>query len=378
MAIDYKQFSESVDTGIKATKSYTKFMFMYYNEEGKRKTKVVNYAKKKGWNKKDCIKQARKDYDKFTESVDTATGGNYTSDTKLNVIAEDYFKLDRKQTKWTEELKRIYTLYIEKGLGKQSVDKVTLNKINQLKVDLLDGTLSASKKTAAKGASNRQVNKIIVQCLIPVLKYAKDNGAIQNVPTFKKLEQDDKKEVTNAKEKIQVLYKEIMTRYADQPYYRAMFMLLFYGRRWGEVRDLHTGDIDWQKGTYNITVSKGASGKKRKQTFPLPVEVATSLQELTPDTGLVFASPKTGKAPWTPKKQLAKIKTAAGVEELTIHYFRHLLATAVMEEGGTAVAAAAMLGHTNTQTTERYYATLDTQKGAEKGLGQLEHIIDID
>ena len=108
------------------------------------------------------------------------------------------------------------------------------------------------------------------------------------------------------------------------------------------------------------------------------MEVATALQDLAPDTGLVFASPKTGKAPWTPKKQLEKIKTATCVEELTIHYFRHLLATAVMEEGGTAVVASAMLGHTNTQTTERFYATLDTQKGAEKGMGQLEEIIDID
>ena len=234
MAVDYKEFTEQIDIGIKATKSYTKFFFMY-RPEGSRnmKRKVKNYSKQKGWSKKDCIKQAKADYTKFCESVDTATGGNFTSDTKLNVIAEHYFKYDRKQTKWTAELKRIYELYIEKTLGSLAVDKVTLNRINQLKVSLLEGTVSASKKTKANGASGRTVNKIIVQCLTPVLKYAKDNNAIQNVPSFKKEEQSEKKEVTNAKEKLQLLHKDIMTRYADQPYYRAMFLLLFYGRRWG-------------------------------------------------------------------------------------------------------------------------------------------------
>ena len=372
MAIDYKQFTEQINTGIKSTKDYQKFIFMYWID-GKRKTKSVNYTKKKGWPKKDCIKQARREYDKFVEIVNTASGGNITEETKLNTVAEQYFKYERKQTKWTAELKQIYKLYIEPSkLGNLPVKDITLNRINQLKVAMLEGTISASKKTKNKGSSNTSVNKVIVQCLIPVLKYAKNNGAIQNVPEFKKLEQSSKKKVTNAKDKIQTLYAEIMSRYSDQPYYRAMFLFVLYGRRWNEIATLHTDDVDFEKQTYTIRAENSKTNKTI--TYTLPIDIAIALQELAPDKGLVFYVG--GKKVWTPKKQLAKIKEATGIPELTMHYFRHILATSLLEQGSNVAVASAMLGHSNTETTNRHYATLDTAKHTEKGVGQITEIID--
>ena len=237
---------------------------------------------------------------------------------------------------------------------------------------MLEGEASASKKTKENGASNRTINKVIVQCLVPVLKCAKNNGAIQNVPEFKKLEQSDKKEVTNAKVKIQTLYAEIMTRYTDQPYYRAMFLFVLYGRRWNEVATLHTDDIDFEKQTYTIRAENSKTNKSI--TYTLPVDIAIALQELAPDKGLVFYVG--GKKVWTPKKQLEKIKEATGIEELTMHYFRHILATSLLEQGGNVAVASAMLGHSNTETTNRHYATLDTTVHTEKGVGQLIEIID--
>ena len=92
-------------------------------------------------------------------------------------------------------------------------------------------------------------------------------------------------------------------------------------------------------------------------------------------TGLVFKSPITGKELYTPKKQLEKIRMLSGIEQLTMHYFRHILVSAMGEIGVSATIMSASLGHTNLQTVTDYYLTVNHTRGSQQANEALDMII---
>lgn len=372
MAINTKEFCEKVSTGIKATKDYKRFFFtLTYN--GKKKRKVLDFTRK-GWNKKDCIKEARKAYIDFEDEV-MDDGGLFTADTKLNTIKEAYFEHEaRGSEQYNETRKRNYELYIEPSLGNLAVSKISLNMMNQIKTAMLKRGQTRQTKNGCKA---KTINEVLVNTLLPILRYAEANGAIDRVPVFKKLKSDTtKKRVTNATETLAKLYNAIMTRYADDPYYRSMFLLALYGRRWGEITKLHTDNIDLDAGTY--TIPDEDSKIDEWLTFALPEPLKYALIDLAPDDGLVFR--KIGQADdakiWTPKKQVAKLKDDVGLDKLTMHYFRHIVSTALLEMGETSAVAAATLGHKTTATTEKYYATLHSEKSTGKAIEAISEVIE--
>jgi len=370
MAIDTKEFTEKVATGIKATSDYKKFFFSLIFE-GKRKRKILDYSRK-AWNKRDLIKEAKKAFIDFEDEVINQSGTNLHSDTKLDVIAAEYFKNETADTRWNKERQRNYELYIKEPLGNLAVSQITLNKMNEIKI-----AMQKEGKTpqTANGCSATTINNVLVLTLMAILKYAQDNNAIDKIPAFKKLKsKPQKKKVQNGTETLAKLYSAIMSRYADDPYYRAMFLFALYGRRWNEIATLTTNDVDLERGVYHIRAENSKIATEK--TFTLPQPIIDALIELSPDNGLVFKSPKTGAKPWIPKKQITKLKEDTDIEDLTMHYFRHVVSTALIEMGETSAVAAATLGHSNTGTTERYYATLNNQKSSSKAVDAVSTLID--
>ena len=86
---------------------------------------------------------------------------------------------------------------------------------------------------------------------------------------------------------------------------------------------------------------------------------------LSSKDGLVFKSPITGKTLSTPKKQLLKIKQLSGIDELTMHYFRHILVSAMGEMGTASTILSAALGHTNLNTVNQFYLSANYTKGSQ-------------
>ncbi len=74
---------------------------------------------------------------------------------------------------------------------------------------------------------------------------------------------------------------------------------------------------------------------------------------------IVFASPLTGKELSSPRWQLEKIKKVTGIEELTMHYFRHILVSALGSAGVPAQVLSASLGHQHSGTVTSFYQTVD-------------------
>ena len=63
MAVDRKQFTELIDTGIKANADFTKF-YISFKLNGKITQRTVNYSTK-NWDKRTKIAQIKKNYKLF-------------------------------------------------------------------------------------------------------------------------------------------------------------------------------------------------------------------------------------------------------------------------------------------------------------------------
>lgn len=225
------------------------------------------------------------------------------------------------------------------------------------------------------GCSPRTIRKVLLQVLKPILEYGHRNGALKHIPKIDVPKKPRKKSVKGATEKLSVLYKTIITLYKDDPFYRALFLFSLFGRRWGEVKRLTWSDIDFTNNEY--TIREETAKIDEEKTFALPNDIAEALSHLRDTEGLVFRSPKTGRELSIPKRQVQRIREASGVEELTLHYFRHIMATALGESGMVNTVLSASLGHNNTQTADLYYRTPNHLKASEEATQAIEHIVEV-
>ena len=82
----------------------------------------------------------------------------------------------------------------------------------------------------------------------------------------------------------------------------------------------------------------------------------------------------TGKELYPPKRQLAKLKEAANIPELTMHYFRHILVSAMGELGTATTVLSASLGHTNLDTVNNFYLSANHTKASHEANIAIEKI----
>ncbi|MBA1432854.1 MAG: tyrosine-type recombinase/integrase, partial [Epsilonproteobacteria bacterium] len=199
-------------------------------------------------------------------------------------------------------------------------------------------------KQTVNGCSPRTIKKVLVQILKPILTYAYENKVISEIPIIKAPKQHrNKKIVQSATEKFTILYKEISKLYQEDPFYRALFLFALYGRRWNEIRTLHWQEVDFSQNTYTILAKYNKLGID--QHYDLPSLIKAALIDIQDNhEGLIFKSPITQKELYSPKRQLERIRKATGIEKLTMHYFRHILVSAMGEHGIANTILSASLG----------------------------------
>ncbi|SFV58390.1 Integrase [hydrothermal vent metagenome] len=376
MAAVPKEFINSITElrGLRANKDFTRFHYRF-KSNGREFYKTIDYTHK-SWTKSERKRQARKEAEKFREEKITEIENPFNPNTTLNFIAKEYFDKKCKSTEWTKARKRLYELYIEPFIGNKKASRIIEHDIDTIRKFMQENGYSKQNKN---GNSIRSIEKVLLQTLKPILEYAESNGALVrkipniNIPISKEAKNSRKKVVQNASEKLSLLYKTIQNRYKDDPFYRALFLFALFGRRWNEIRTLKWSDIDLNKNIYTIRAQNNKIGID--QTYELPLVIKEALLQLQGDQGLIFKSPITGKEMHPPRKQLNKIKEDTGIGELTMHYFRHILVTALGEMGTAATVLSASLGHTKAETVDEYYRTINHLKGSKDANKQLENII---
>ena len=360
MAVDRKQFTEIVEAGLKANSSYTKF-YINFKLDGKIKQRVIDYTDK-DWDKRTRITRAKADLAE-EKNKQVNTGVKFTENSRLNDVAELYFEKSCEVSNWTNERKDAYKLYCKDGIGKKRIKDIRQVDIDSLRKSM---ELKGHSEQTKNGCSPRTIKKILVQILKPIMQYAIDNKVLSDMPNIKapKLNRQ-KKIVEDAGTKLATLFKTIMTTYSDEPFYRALFLFALYGRRWNEIRTLQWSDVNFLTSRYTIRAENNKIDQN--QTYELSAPIAEALSLIKDEhNGLVFKSPVTGIELYPPKKQLAKIKDNAKIPELTMHYFRHILVSAMGEAGTATTILSASLGHTNLDTVNNFYLSASHTKASQE------------
>lgn len=368
MAIDINQFPNKIVTNLKANKKFDKF-YLNFLKDGKRIRKVLNYSTK-DWDKRTRVSKAKAELEELRIQKNNS-GINFNESSSLNQLQEIYIH-SREPSKWTNELVNIYNLHIQGQLGKKKIKDIKKVHLDALVSNLRKNGKSKQNKN---GCSPRTIKKVIVETLKPILQYAVDNGVLDKLPVFPIIKLNRKKKlVSDAGMKLASLFTAINDLYNDNPFYRGLFLFALYGRRWNEIRTLEWKDINFTLNRYTIRSENNKI--EEDQTYDLPLPLIDSLQKIKDNkNGLVFKSPKTQKELHVPKFQLAKIKEKANIPELTMHYFRHILVSAMGEMGTASTILSASLGHTNLQTVNDYYLSANHTKASAEANKALEHIV---
>lgn len=360
MAIDMSEFTESIEPGLKANSTYKRF-FYRFKKDGITKRGILDYTDKQ-WDKRARVSKAKSEL-LTIKSKQRESGVNFTENSRLNDIAKIYFETSCEDTRWQNERQDMYKLYCQNGIGRKRISSIRQVDIDHLRKQM---ERQGHSKQTKNGCSPRTIRKLLLQILKPIMEYAKENRVIDNIPKIQppKLNQQ-KKIVENAGHKLATLYTTILSLYKDDPFYRALFLFALYGRRWNEIRTLLWSDINLQDNLYTIRAENSKIG--RDQTYELPAPIVEALTNIADEQqGLVFKSPKTGNELYTPKKQLAKLKKASGIPNLTMHYFRHILVSAMGEMGTASTVLSAALGHENLKTVDQFYRTANYTKASKE------------
>ena len=384
MAINMKDFTQKIEPGLKANKTFTRFFYRFKTNDITKRG-LIDYTDKT-WDKKEKIAQAKAEVLKIKAGVKSRSAVgiidavvNTGRSPTLNDAADMYFNLKASGTAWSDERSTLYDLYCRNEdnkdfnvLGKVKLDELLLIHLDMLKKRM---EISGHSKQTKDGVSIRTLKKLFVQTITPILKYAEQNKMISSPPVIEfERQKRQKKTVTGAKVQFVSLFNTINDLYSNDPFYKSLFLLALFGRRWGEVRTLHWEQIDFDNNTYTILAEHNKIGED--QTYDLAPMLAVPLLQIKDNhKGLVFKSPVTGKELFTPKKQLAKIKEKAGTPDLTMHKFRHILVSAMGESGVVGTVLSASLGHTNLDTVNDFYLTASHTKASQEANKAIEGIV---
>ncbi len=136
--------------------------------------------------------------------------------------------------------------------------------------------------------------------------------------------------------------------------HRLVLMLLYYsGMRLHEVLNLTWENLDFERGTIHLKVTKGS----KERVIFLHEKVKNIIQTFNlQKTGLVFQSNLMKKYNQRSIQMIVRqaAKKAGITKRVTPHTLRHSFATHLLEAGADIRSIQTLLGHKNLQTTQIY------------------------
>ena len=357
MAINTADYIQTKEKNIKKHKK-DKLLFLFdFRIDGKRYRRFFK-SKAFAQTPKDLLRVARIELERQKEMI---RSGDISEDMTVGQLFEMYMKV-QPDSDWNKKKKSFYNLYM-----KFFIDRILISKLKPLHIE--EVVISIGNK----GLSPRTARSVL-EVLNPIFKYAiKNNLMIKNPAEYVTVNvPSQKKKVVDGLGTFKKLYDGIMNLYGDNPRYRALFLFAWSGRRKSEILDLKWENINFELNYYWIEDTKNGEDQK----YPLHAVIKEALNEMRADhQGLVFKSMGKQGRMYGVEYQLQKLKTKTGIENLTLHYMRNILVSALAEASTEAVTLSGILGHKDINTINKYLSN-STMKSGLKGLKTIDDILD--
>lgn len=335
MSINKKEYINKIDTGLKASADYKKFLYRC-TVNGKEYTKLIDYSDK-DWDKRTRVAKAKGETSSFKDKkINPVT--EIDENIKLDEFAAEHFK-HLPDTTWKQTKINHYNNYITKNLGKKKVQSIKQMHIKQ-----------CIKEQEDLGLKPRTI-KTTLEILNPLFKEAIANRLIDFNPcTGIKIKlPKTKKIVTNASKQLLEIFNAIHEVFKDDPFYKSFYLFALQGRRKSEIMNLRWENLNFDKNTYLIEDTKNGE----HQVFVMPTNIKELLDEFKNDKGYIYeSSVHPGSPILNIEKQTKKLK--AVISNFTLHYMRNIVVSAMAEQGVSATLMSSALGHKNTSTLNKY------------------------
>jgi len=354
MAIDTKEFTEKIDSNLRANRDFTRFLIRV-KRDSRWKRKVLDYTRK-GWSKRDRVRIALRELDVLIDALESVHGGDVP---RLREYAGAFFD-GLPDTSWTETKKRHYDNYIDKSLGAKKIDEILPVHIE-----------ACMLKQERAGLHPRTVNTTL-EILRPLYKKAILNRLMMYSPCegLKVKIPKSKKIVTDASSRLREIYAVIMEEFREDDFYRALYLFALMGRRKGEILSLRWEDVSFE---HDYVVLSDTKNDEVQKMF-LPPLIKEALEAFyAPSAEWVFPSPT------VPGQHITNIeKTTANIKKklpyFTLHYLRNVIVSAMAEQGQAAVNMSGALGHLSAHTIDKYL-TLNYLAGSRSASETIENIV---
>ncbi|MFP4487348.1 MAG: tyrosine-type recombinase/integrase [Campylobacterales bacterium] len=357
MAVNMSDFKKTSMKGLYKTKVKDrlkgyKYLARIY-QDGKEKKKILGYFQSDN--------HAFMEMQTIKEEISTLVDSSISLKKFFDVFMTQERGLKGEDNKWLAYKERVYKRCIDPVIGSKQIKSIKEFDIH---------------KVLTEQAGKNRTQKAILEVLTPVFKKAIKSKLIKENPcadiTIKR--EDKKRMVKDGAGTYRKVYDSINEIFNDDPLWKSFFLFALSGRRGGEIKNLRWQDIDFATSSYWLTDTK--SGER--QRFTLWEEIKNELLKIPDDRKgehFIYHSPNNPLVSLTNhERQLKKIKKAVGMDDLNLHYFRHLSVSMLAEQGVDSIYLSSFLGHQDANTIKKYLSLNYTQ-GSKVGLEKIEELL---
>jgi integrase len=265
--------------------------------------------------------------------------------------------------------------HIKPLLGIKMVPDVTRADIKRFLQDVANGTTSTDVKTGVHGRAivrgGKGTASRTVGLLGRIFTYAFDCGLTEINP-FRGVKRftDNKGERYLSQKELVALGQSLhdgLEKGLNPQAIAILKLLVFTGARKGEIETLEWRAVDFQGGYLRLTDSK--TGQKAIPLNAGALQVLADIKRLDKSPFVFPAHRSDGHYEGTPKVWRI-IRSMAGIDDVRLHDLRHSFASIAVSGGASLPIIGALLGHTNSATTQRYaHLHDDPLKAASEAVG---------
>ncbi|MFD0985502.1 tyrosine-type recombinase/integrase [Methyloligella solikamskensis] len=265
--------------------------------------------------------------------------------------------------------------HIKPLLGKKKVPDVTRADIKRFLQDIASGKTANDEKTGPRGRAIVKGGKgtatRTVGLLGGIFSFAFDSGLITENPVRGVKRFPDNKGQRYLSQNELASLGQAFDKAAEEdtnPFAVAILkLLIFTGARRGEIEALKWKEVDLEAGYLRLADSK--TGQKAILLSAGALEVLSQVQRFEGREHVFPSSSGDGYFVGTPKAW-RKIREAAGLADVRIHDLRHSFASIAVSGGASLPIVGALLGHSDSSTTQRYaHLHDDPLKAASEAAG---------